>query len=334
LEKGGFSYDIFHDPNGRITRLFIIHPLSSKLARIFSNVFVMDCTYKTNKYKMPLLDIIEVSCFNTSFYSGLVFLKKEDTESYVWALKAFKEFLGPSNQPAVIMSDRELALMSSIKDVFPSTTSLLCIWHIQKNVFSNCKKDFEHADAFNVFMSMWNIVAYSTTEPLFDKNWAEFELDYKDKLHSVDYIKSTWLPCKEKFVSAWTDRYLHFGNRSSSRAEGAHAKLNKYLQVSTGDLHEVKKKISLAVEHEFNEIKVRLASERIKIPHDCNIPEFRELLSHVSLFAFKEIYKQYIKKKEGTVTPCTSHFMATMGLPYHHKIRASTMVPSLKDLIH
>ncbi|GKA62883.1 PKS-NRPS hybrid synthetase [Tanacetum coccineum] len=208
LEKGGFSYDIFHDPNGRIT----------------------------------------------------LFLKKEDTESYVWALKAFKEFLGPSNQPAVIMSDRELALMSSIKDVFPSTTSLLCIWHIQKNVFSNCKKDFEHADAFNVFMSMWNIVAYSTTEPLFDKNWAEFELDYKDKLHSVDYIKSTWLPCKEKFVSAWTDRYLHFGNRSSSRAEGAHAKLNKYLQVSTGDLHEVKKKISLAVEHEFNENKVRLAT--------------------------------------------------------------------------
>ncbi|GKA61621.1 PKS-NRPS hybrid synthetase [Tanacetum coccineum] len=299
LEKGGFSYDVFHDPtNGRITRLFIIHPLSIKLARIFSNVFVMDCTYKTNKYKMPLLDIIGVSCFNTSFYSGFVFLKKEDTESYVWALKAFKEFLGPSNQPAVIMSDRELALMSSIKDVFPSTTSLLCIWHIQKNVFSNCKKDFEHADAFNVFMS------------------------------------STWLPWKEKFVSAWTDKYLHFGNRSSSRAEGAHAKLKKYLQVFTSDLHEVKKKISLAVEHEFNEIKVRLASERIKIPHDCNIPEFRELLSRVSLFALKEIYKQYIKKKEGTITPCTGHFMATMGLPCHHKISSWQGMTLSMDLVH
>nr|GEV58743.1 protein FAR1-related sequence 5-like [Tanacetum cinerariifolium] len=54
LEKGGFSYDVFHDPNS---------PLSIKLARIFSNVFVMDYTYKTNKYKMPLHDIIRVSCF-------------------------------------------------------------------------------------------------------------------------------------------------------------------------------------------------------------------------------------------------------------------------------
>ncbi|GKD29422.1 PKS-NRPS hybrid synthetase, partial [Tanacetum coccineum] len=160
LEKGRFSHDVDHDSEGRITRLFIIHPLSLKLARIFSNVFVMDFTYKTNKYKMPLFDIIGVSCFNTSFYSGFVFLKKEDKDSYVWDLKVFKKFLGHASQPAVIISDRELALL--------------------------------------------NVV------------------------------------------------------------------------------------------NEFNEIKVKLASERIKIPHDCNMPLFRELLSHVSLFALKEIYKQRI----------------------------------------
>ncbi|GKD86839.1 FAR1-related sequence 5-like protein [Tanacetum coccineum] len=112
LEKGGFSHDVDHDSEGRITRLFIIHPLSLKLARIFSNVFVMDFTYKTNKYKMPLFDIIGVSCFNTSFYSGFVFLKKEDKDSYVWDLKVFKKFLGHASQPAVIISDRELALLN------------------------------------------------------------------------------------------------------------------------------------------------------------------------------------------------------------------------------
>ncbi|GJU26204.1 protein FAR1-related sequence 5 [Tanacetum coccineum] len=145
---------------------------------------------------------------------------------------------------------------------------------------------------------------------------------------------STCYPWKEKFVSAWTDKYLHFGNRSSSRAEGAHAKLKKYLQVFTSDLHEVKKKISLAVEHEFNEIKVRLASERIKIPHDCNISEFRELLSRVSLFALKEIYKQYKKKKEGIITPCTGHFMVTMGLLCHHKISSWQGITLSMDLVH
>nr|GEZ85360.1 protein FAR1-related sequence 5 [Tanacetum cinerariifolium] len=103
-------------------------------------------------------------------------LQKEDKDSYRWALNAFKKFLGPTNQPVVIMSDRELALMNAIKDVFPSKKSLLCIWHIQKNVFSNCKKAFENAEEFNIFMSRWNIMAYSTAESLFEKNWGEFEL--------------------------------------------------------------------------------------------------------------------------------------------------------------
>ena len=84
---------------------------------------------------------------------------------------------------------------------------------------------------------------------------------YQTKKVAIEYIKKTWLSWKEKFVSAWTENYLHFGNRSSSRAEGAHAKLKQYLQVSTGGFQDVTKKICLAIKHEFNEIKVKLASE-------------------------------------------------------------------------
>ncbi|GKD78576.1 PKS-NRPS hybrid synthetase [Tanacetum coccineum] len=285
LENGGFSHDILHNPKGYIIGLFISHPLSIKLAKVFSNTFVMDCTYKTNRYNIPLLDIIGVTCFNTSFYSGFVFLEKEDKDHYVWALSVFKKILSDSNQPSVIISDRELALMNTIKDEFPTTTSLLCVWHIKKNVFSNCKGYFERAEEFDMFMSSWNNLVYSTKESLFDKNWKEFELCYSSKKDAIEYIKDTWLPWKEKFVSAWTEKYLRFGNRSSSRAEGAHAKLKLYLQVSTRSFQDVKKKICLAVEHEFNEIKVKLASEKIRVPHNCNMPLFRELLSHVSQFA-------------------------------------------------
>lgn len=73
------------------------------------------------------------------------------------------------------MSDRELALMNVIKMVFSNTTNLLCIWHIEKNVLANCKKDFVHAEEFDIFMSSWNNVAYSTTTIIFEHNWGEFE---------------------------------------------------------------------------------------------------------------------------------------------------------------
>ncbi|XP_042754370.2 uncharacterized protein LOC111901587 [Lactuca sativa] len=180
LEEGGFTYDISHNSEEHISRLFIAHPLSIKLVKAFSNIFVMDCTYKTNKYNMSLLDITE----------------KEDEENYAWALRAFKEIIGQ------------------------------------------------------------------------------------------------------------------------------------------GDLREVKEKICLAVEHEFNEIKVKLSSEKLQVPHYCNMPFFRELHSHISHFALKEIYRQYDVAKDGIITLCTGHFMTTMGLPCAHKIKYWQGTTFSLDLIH
>ncbi|GJT05681.1 PKS-NRPS hybrid synthetase [Tanacetum coccineum] len=237
----------------------------------------------------------------------------QDKESYAWALTTFKKFLGDENQPSVIITDRELALMNAIKDVFPSTTSLLCVWHINKNVFSNCKTHFVIAEEFDIFMEDWNNLVYSTSEATYVKSLAEFELLYNDKKDVIKYVRDTWSPWKEKFVSAWTEKHLHLGNRASSRAEGAHAKLKMYLQASTGGFQEVKKKISQAVEHEFNEIKIRLAREKIQIPHSCNMPFFGSFC---------------------TMTPCTGHFMATMGLPCAHKIKDWNQMALSLELIH
>ena len=90
-------------------------------------MFVMDCTYKTNKYKMPLLDIVGFSSFNGSFYSCFALLQKEEENDYVWALKSFKKILKNDQHPLVIVSDRELALMNAIQLVFPRASHILCV---------------------------------------------------------------------------------------------------------------------------------------------------------------------------------------------------------------
>ncbi|KAG5551462.1 hypothetical protein RHGRI_009772 [Rhododendron griersonianum] len=321
LCEGDFTFQVAYDQNGCLTHLFIAHPLSITLTKSYTTVFVMDCTYKTNRYKMPLLDIIGVSSFNKSFYSCFAFLEKEGEEDYAWALRMFSNLLGPSCQPSVIVSDRELALMNAIKVVFPTTTNLLCVWHIEKNILTNCKPRFARQEDWTTFLSIWNQVISSQNEELFEQAWNFFELLYKEKQEVLSYIRRTWLPFKEKFVKGWTDKCLHFGNRASSRAEGAHSKLKKYLLVSTGDLQEVKNKICLAIENEFNEIKTQLLSERIRVPHRSNILFFKELVSHVSVFAMGELLKQYEMMRHGTMQSiCTGHFMASMGLPCAHKM--------------
>ncbi|KAK9749122.1 hypothetical protein RND81_02G103800 [Saponaria officinalis] len=303
--RAKFLYNYKCDENGHLTHLFLAHPKSVMLSKIYRKVYVLDCTYKTNMYKMPLLDVIGISSTNKSFYSCFVFLKKEKYEDYVWALEMFKEMIGPTFQPLVIVSDRDMALKKAILVVFPQSIHLLCIWHIQKKIYA---------------------VMYAVSEKSFGEAWVLLELLYKEKAVVITYIKETWMPYKEMFVTTWTNKHPHFGNRVSSRAEGAHAKLKSYLQVSTGDLDQVVSKISLAVENEFYEICSTLQSERIRVPHRCRVPLFKFLLNHVSHFSLSNLFKQYEMVKFGTLkAECTGHFTATMGLPCAH------MMSTLKE---
>ncbi|XP_077223979.1 protein FAR1-RELATED SEQUENCE 5-like [Tasmannia lanceolata] len=327
IGQGGFIYDFKHDKSGHLTHLFFAHPLSVALTNSYSYVFLMDCTYKTNRYKMPLLDIVGVTSFNTSFYSCFAFLQREEEEDYVWALETFGKFLGVDGHPLVIVSDRELALMNAIQVVFPRTTHLLCVWHIEKNVLSKCKSQFEEKEEWDMFLSTWTYLIKSPDESTFDTAWKLLEIQYKEKVFILNYLRNTWLPFKEKFVYAWTVKYMHFGNHVTSRAEGAHAMLKKYLQVSIGDFREVKGKICLAIENQFQEIKARLCSEKVHIQYKFHIPLFKELVTHVSIHALGEIFKQYELATSATqVVTCRGHFSNTMGLPCAglpcaHKIR-------------
>lgn len=223
-----------------MTRLFFSHPISIELTKNYPNVFVMDCTYKTNKYKMFLLEVIGMSSFNKSFYSCFVFMQKEEEQNYVWTLNMFTKLLEDDNHPMAIITDRELALMNAICVVFPRMPNLVCMWYIEKNIAANCKPHFnEYADSVT-FLSSWNTLIKSTDKFTFNEVWNHFEVEYKEYAVVLTYIKNIWLPWKEKFVNAWIGLVCHFSNQVTSREEGAHTTSKKYLQVSTGGLHEVK----------------------------------------------------------------------------------------------
>ena len=143
LGQGNFIFDVDHHDDGKIKRLFFSHLVSITPSKIYPTVYVMDCTYKTNRYKMPLLDIVGMSSFNTSFYSCFAFLESEKCDDYIWALERFKNILDHECHPSVIVSDRELALMNAIKVVFPRAVNFLCVWHIEKNILAKCKGYFE-----------------------------------------------------------------------------------------------------------------------------------------------------------------------------------------------
>lgn len=91
-ESSCYHFDINVDNQGKLTKLFFAHEASIGLFSRFITVLVMGCTYKTNKFGMPLLEIGGMTNSNSTFLLGCVFLSSETQQSYEWALCQLKFF--------------------------------------------------------------------------------------------------------------------------------------------------------------------------------------------------------------------------------------------------
>ena len=87
-------------------------------------------------------------------------------------------------------------------------------------------------------------------------------LHEKISVNAFHYLDRTWLIHKKRFICAWTNKVKHFGHTVTSRVEGGHAMIKKWIAVSTGDLATVHNLLSMACENQKSTISQRFEFER------------------------------------------------------------------------
>jgi len=86
MKEDGFYYRYEVEPDTqKLLYLFWAHPGTSAQYRRHPEILGMDCTYKTNKYKLPLLNIVALTGFNTVLLVAQCWLPREREQDYVWA---------------------------------------------------------------------------------------------------------------------------------------------------------------------------------------------------------------------------------------------------------
>jgi len=146
-DDGDWVYRYQIDDNDKVTALFFSHRQCLELLRSNPFFLVMDCTYKTNKYKMPLLQIIGSTALGSMFFVAFCFLSSETAESYGFALRCLKSMyqsidLQPETMLKSVITDKDDALSATILAHLPFVYHFLCIWHINMNVMKKCKPIF------------------------------------------------------------------------------------------------------------------------------------------------------------------------------------------------
>ena len=86
MKTGLYTFNYKSDAEGRVTHISFAYPRSVKMLNQYPEVLLLDCTYKTNHFKMPLLNIVGSTCRHKTYHISFCFLSDETEESYIWAL--------------------------------------------------------------------------------------------------------------------------------------------------------------------------------------------------------------------------------------------------------
>lgn len=335
LRAENSTFSIKLDRNNRCSQLLLLPQQTKELSREFGQVIQLDSTYNTNRYKVPLLHFVGSTNTDNTFTVAICFMTSETTGDYLWGLSEFKRLSGIDISPNVIVTDREPALINAIKIVYPRATHVLCSWHIEKNILSSCKKYFptkfqvgESAFAYLVtwddFLVSWSrLISEIFDVEEFNSTWTAIKQQIP--IPASEYIWFNWLlPWKERFCAPYLQNTMHFGNLTTSRAEGTHAALKSWMRNSNlnllGAYHAIKR-------HVDNQVATCIIERERQKDHRLvellSFPVFDEVQTVISHPALKKTYAQF-SSASNAQTPiglCSHQMEMCLGIPCAHVIR-------------
>ena len=135
--------------------MFFINTFFKKMFEENDEIFIVNCIYKINRYRILLFILFEITNINIFYYANFVFLKDENLKNYQWLIKTIKRFykkIFNISLSDVWLSDNDERISSAINSRISSNiVHLLCMWHINNNVLKKCRKFFHSKEAWNVF---------------------------------------------------------------------------------------------------------------------------------------------------------------------------------------
>ena len=119
-EKNQFQNFIFSSPNMRT------------LYQKFNDIVLLDSTYRTNKYRLPLFIIAGINENSKLFVIGFGLVLSEEAKNVKWILNELFTYLGSS--PHILCTDSCSTIETVAKEILPDTIHLVCAWHVSQNI--------------------------------------------------------------------------------------------------------------------------------------------------------------------------------------------------------
>lgn len=196
--------------------------------KAYPEFIAVDATYKLLNIRTPVYIILVENSNGTSEIVAVAILVSEDKESMEWFINNFKK-----NNPSwvhnhVIMSDKDLLERQVLKDNFPNSNVIICIFHSLKtfNREVTCEKLGITPGQRDTSKELFQKLIYSQSDEEYNENYNKI-----DELPRpvVEYFNSNWHSIRDDW--SLNNHFLEnsFNNTTNNRLESINQKLKSVI---------------------------------------------------------------------------------------------------------
>ena len=196
----------------------------------YHDIVLIDATYLTNKYRIPLIIFSGIAPDGTNIVFGIAFVNDETLQTYNWVLKQFFESHN-EKFPNVMVSGQDLSICSAVDKYQNHFSHFICQWHLIRNLKRNFAflkpLDEELYDRVLKLPYLANIETFdeSINKIIEFLQNQQKKTEYKN---SIDYLNRL-SNIKEKWADAFRKKIFTAGTHTTSRAESVNALFKRYM---------------------------------------------------------------------------------------------------------
>ncbi len=239
----------------------------------------------------------------------------------------------------ILMTNRDLRLINVSHSIFSVVRHFLCIWHVNKNVLTHCKFDFDIKEELKKFYSEWQAMMYAHITEINQEKWNKLQNDhYARHFEIINYLKNIWIRSFDrKIIKYYINKIRHFFFTTTSRSKSAHRVVKHNLRFPTDDSKIMMNNIEILLMNQRKKYAKKLDDAKMRVFFDLKISSFRDLVSQVTFHALRIIFNQYcwIEKSDHS-SVYTHSWIIISNLSCSHLIKnwmtTSTRVLLLEDV--
>lgn len=347
-----------HLESRKLIQIFFYHLESAQMAQRFvaGHSLMLDGTFNTNKWRLPLLVAVGVTNENKTFPIAFSFCPNENCESYNFLFDCLRAeiFIDGIQEPGVIIADQATGLLSSIDthNSIPHSRFQICNWHTVEAMMAKFRKTGKYTctelegsrnenkqkDGSGLKDYCWDYVKSSTLAELKEKK--KVLLNHLQPSEQA-YIRNIWGPKEERIITCHTRLLPNLGANSSQRVEKFHSLIKEVVQ-GQFSLAASTKKICQRSTWLAAQLRADEDMALMNQPTALNIRVFQRLIGTISLYAITLVETEWMAmtallqqdKELGQCIHCD--IFHRFSLPCRHYLRRAYEegIPIPQSLVH